>query len=246
MAQLSFNATQYSPEYGGGGGLPPGQKYKGVIVHSSLENNKQGNGGYLELEIVVIEGPLKDQTMKDRLNLLHPNAQTVAIANKQLAAYCAVIGVHMFNDTQELHNKPFMFDVGFQKGHEPSQEKPAGGYTEIKALYDMNGNKPGQAGAGPQNPQQAAPPPPQQPPAGVGATGGGAGGWGGGQPQGQPAPQQQQPQQQPAPQGGNGGGWGGGQPQQQPQQTQPQPQGNGGAGGWQQNGAGGAGGWNNR
>lgn len=216
MAQLSFNATQHTPQYGGGGGLPPGQKYKGVIVGSSLENNKNNNGGFLELEIVVIEGPLKDQTMKDRLNLLHPNPQTVQIANKQLAAYCAVVGVPMFNDTNELHNRPFMFDVGFQKGHEPSAEKPEGGYTEIKALYDMSGNRPDKAGQGPQTVQNPAPPPPPaQPPAGVQAN-------------------------------GNGGGWGGGAQVQQPQQPQaPAPQPNGGAGGWQQNNNTG-GGWNQR
>src|ERR1051325_8662841 len=88
--------------------------------------------------------------------------------------------------TEQLHNIPFLFDVGFQKGQEPSEANPNGGFTEIKALYDINGNSPDKAGSGPQQGQQGQPPamPPQNmPPQNSGPANGG-GGWPG---QGQPA-----------------------------------------------------------
>lgn len=212
MVAMAFNAQQYTPSYGGGGNnLPPG-KYKGVIVASSAENAKSGQGGFLMFTLTPIEGPLTGQKHDDRLNLHHTNPKTVEIANQQLSAYCHVLGKYQFGDTAELHNIPFCFEIGWQKNNEPTQENPNGGYTEVKAIFDVNGNAPGKAGAGPQaQPNQPAQPaqPPANPPAGVQA--GAQGGWGG-------QPQQQQPAQ--------GGGWGGQPAQVQPAQGQPA------AGGW--------------
>jgi hypothetical protein len=51
----------------------------------------------------------------DRLNLHNKSPQAVEIANKQLAAYCAVTGVFAFNATEELHNKPFVVEIGPRK-----------------------------------------------------------------------------------------------------------------------------------
>src|ERR1051326_227119 len=45
-------------------------------------------------------------------------------------------------------------DVGFQKGHEPTAEKPEGGYVELKKVYDINGNEPGKTPSQPQGQQQ--------------------------------------------------------------------------------------------
>jgi hypothetical protein len=243
MVAYSFNANQHQPAYGGGGSLPPGS-YKGVIVESSQENvekNGQVVGGYLALQITPIEGPLKGQKMTDRLNLHHTNPKTVEIANKQLSAYCHVLGKFQINDTAELHNIPFMFEVNWQKGQEPSEANPNGGYTEIKKIMDINGNEPGKSGnnnSGNVNQNQNVNIP-DQAAGGVTAQGGG---WGGQQNGGQ----QQQPdnnQQGNQNNGGqNGGGWGGAQ------------QGNqqGGNAGWgqqqpdnsgQQNGGGNGGGW---
>jgi hypothetical protein len=185
MAAINFNAAQYQPKYGGGGSLPPG-KYKGVITDSAVEPTKKGNSGMLVLEIQVIEGPLSGGKMVDRLNLFHPDAQTVEIANRQLSAYCHVLNVQVVSDTAQLHNIPFCFEVGWQKGNEPTAEKPEGGYVEIKALADINGNEPGKA-RGPAAAPAAAPPPPPAaaPPAQVQPAGNG---WGAAAPDPAPAP----------------------------------------------------------
>ncbi len=178
MVAMTFNAQQYTPQYGGGGGgLPPG-KYKGVIVDSRQENvEKNGvvTGGYLALDLTPTEGPLAGQKHTDRINLHNTNPKTVEIANKQLAAYCDILNTFQFNDTAELHNKPFLFEIGFQKGNEPTPEKPEGGYTEVKRILDLSEREPGKPR---QTAQQTQAPVaiPDAAPAGVVAAGAG---WGG-------------------------------------------------------------------
>lgn len=241
MVAYSFNSQQHTPQYGGGGGgLPAGPQgedvdYKVVIINSEQvpvkDSFQQIVGGYLAFDLACIEGPQKDVKHTDRLNLHHVKPQVVEIANKQLSAYCHVTGRFQFNDTAELHGIPFIVRVGLQKG----DEARAKGYTEVKALFDINGNEPGKAGAGPQV-QQQQPQAPMQPAGGVQPSGQGWGGQpgidsnvpvpGAEQPQGQPGggwgQSQGQPAQQP-PQGGAPAGWGQPAQQQQPAQ-QPQQQ----------------------
>jgi hypothetical protein len=207
-----FNAQQYDPTQGVGS-LPIG-KHPVVIESSEVKANKANDGGYLQLNLRIIDGPQQGTTGAYRLNLYHSNQQTVEIAHRQLSAICHVIGVFQVTDSSQLHNLPFLIEVGPQKS-DPQ-------YTEVKKVFDMNGNEPGKAGAG----APAAQPQQQQP------QGQNGGAWGGQPQQQQPAGGaawggQQQPAQQPAQQP-QGAAWGG-QPAQQPAQ---QPQG----GGWQQGG----------
>lgn len=229
----AFDAQQYDPTQGVGS-LPIG-KHPVIVESSEVKANKANDGGYLQLNLRIIDGPQQGTTGAYRLNLYHSNQQTVEIAHRQLSAICHVIGVFQVTDSSQLHNLPFLIEVGPQK-NDPQ-------YTEVKKVFDMNGNEPGKAGAG-----APAAQPQQQQPQGQpnGAWGGapqgqpqqpaGGAAWGGQQqPAQQPAQQPQggaawggQPAQNPAPQGGQPA-WGG-QPAQQPAQQQPQ------GGGWQQGG----------
>ena len=230
----AFNAQQYDPTQGVGS-LPIG-KHPVIVESSEVKANKANDGGYLQLNLRIIDGPQQGTTGAYRLNLYHSNQQTVEIAHRQLSAICHVIGVFQVTDSSQLHNLPFLIEVGPQK-NDPQ-------YTEVKKVFDMNGNEPGKAGAGAPaaQPQQQQPQGQQQQPAGGAAWGGqqqpaGGAAWGGQQqPAQQPAQQPQggaawggQPAQNPAPQGSQPA-WGG-QPAQQPAQQQPQ------GGGWQQGGA---------
>ena len=233
MAQLlqAFNAQQFDPTQGGGS-LPVG-RHPVIIESSEVKANKANDGGYLQLNLKLIDGPQTGTTGAYRLNLYHSNPQTAEIAHRQLSAICHVIGVFNVQDSGQLHNIPFIIEVGLQKGEEAAQK----GYTEVKKVFDINGNEPGKAGQGAPQAQ------PQQQPAAQGGFGqqqpaaqpqGDAPAWGGGQ------PAQQQPQGAPA---GNAPAWGQ-QPAQQPAAQQPAQQ----AGGWQQGGAAPAGGapWGQR
>ena len=256
MAQLlqAFNAQQFDPTQGGGS-LPVG-RHPVIIESSEVKANKANDGGYLQLNVKLIDGPQTGTTGAYRLNLYHSNPQTAEIAHRQLSAICHVIGVFNVQDSQQLHNIPFIVEVGLQKGEEAAQK----GYTEVKKVFDINGNEPGKAGQGApaaqpqQQPaaqggfgQQQPAQQPEQPQGGTAWGGqqqpaqqpaaqpqGNAPAWGGGQ------PAQQQPQGAPA---GNAPAWGQ-QPAQQPAAQQPAQQ----AGGWQQGGAAPAGGapWGQR
>ena len=234
MAQLlqAFNAQQFDPTQGGGS-LPVG-RHPCIIESSEVKANKANDGGYLQLNVKLIDGPQTGATGAYRLNLYHSNPQTAEIAHRQLSAICHCVGVFNVQDSQQLHNIPFIVEVGLQKGEEAAQK----GYTEVKKVFDINGNEPGKAGQGAPAAQ------PQQQPAAQGGFG-----------QQQPAQQPQQPQsgaawggqpaQQPAAQPqGDAPAWGGGQPAQQPAAQQPAQQ----AGGWQQGGGAPAGGapWGQR
>jgi hypothetical protein len=204
MVAYSFNSQQHTPQYGGASVLPAG-KYKGVVVNSftdNVEKNGVVTGGYLAFELTPIEGQFSGTKHVDRINLHNINPKVVEIANKQLSAYCHVLGKFQFNDTAELHNIPFIFEIGLQKEPNPNA------YTEVKAIFDINGNAPGKAGAGPVVNQSAPPQVPSGPPAG-GVQAQGA--WGG-------APVDNNV---PAPAGGvqAQGAWGGGAQPAQPSQT---------------------------
>ena len=231
MAQLlqALNAQQYDPTQGGGN-LPVG-RHPSMIESSEVKANKANDGGYLQLNVKLIDGPQTGTTGAYRLNLYHSNPQTAEIAHRQLSAICHCVGVFNVQDSSQLHNIPFIIEVGLQKGEEAAQK----GYTEVKKVFYINGNEPGKAGQGAPAAQ------PQQQPAAQGGFGqqqpaqqpaaqpqGNAPAWGGGQ------PAQQQPQGAPA---GNAPAWGQ-QPAQQPAAQQPAQQ----AGGWQQGGAAPAGG----
>jgi len=201
MAQLiqPFNAQQFDPTQGVGG-LPIG-RHPVVVDSSEVKANSKNDGGYLQLNLKIIDGPQAGTTGAYRLNLYHSNQQTVEIAHRQFSAVCHVVGVFNVQDSGQLHNIPFIVEVGPQK-NDPQ-------YTEVKKVFDINGNEPGKAGQG-NAPAQ---------------TQGGAqagGNWGG----------NQQPQNNQPAQNGNGPAWGGGN---QPANNQPannQPANNGGGAAW--------------
>lgn len=231
MPAFQFDSTGIDPHYGGGQPQLPVGKHPVVIVGSELKPTRNNDGGFMALTLEAIDGPAKGVQHIDRLNLHNKNPETVRIANQQLSAFCAVTGVFRFNATEELHGKPFVVDIV----PDPDERNP--NRTKIGKLMDMNGNPPGQAGAGA--------------PAGQaggfgGATGGAPANTGGGFAPGAGAPAD-------ASQGGGapagGGTWGGAGGGQQGGGAAPA----GGAGGWSQGGGnggapagGGAPGWGQR
>lgn len=184
--QGSFDATQFEPIQSAGLAPHPIGKYPARIVGTSCEQVKdKDKEGLFKVEFETPAG----RAIK-RYNLWITSPQAVEIAHKELSALCYATGVFRLNFMDEgaaLRGAQLQIEVGWQKGNEPTQEKPGGGYTEIKKVFDANGNEPGKQNAAPQ-------PQAQQ--------------WGGGQPQ-QQAPQQAAPAPASAPmQQQPGGGWG--------------------------------------
>lgn len=235
--QGSFNSNQFEPNQGGGASHPPAQKVPFTITATAIVENKAKDGGMF---VVDLTSPLGTQI--HRYNIWNKEPKAVEIAHGQLSALCRATGRYQIdwsNEGAALRGAQGLMDIGYQKGEEPTAEKPQGGYTELKRVYDLAGNDPAKPGAAQAQPQ------------------GQQGGFGG-QQQPQPQAQQNAPQPQggPTPMVNQGGGWGNQQPQQtaqqQPQVQQQQPQQNAQQGGqaWQPGGGAGAGGatppWGNR
>ncbi|AXC34303.1 hypothetical protein P7I17_gp49 [Escherichia phage Halfdan] len=200
MAQLmqAFDARNVDPTQGVGG-LPIG-KHPVIAIKSEVKPTKDNDSGYLQFDLQVIDGPNKGAVGAYRLNLYHTNPQTVEIAHKQLSALCHVTGVFQVQDSQQLHNIPFMVEVGLQK--EPNPNK----YTDVKRVFDINGNEPGHANGNGQAAQNNG-----------GQAGNNGGSWGNQQQNGGQNQQQNN--------GGNNAGWGG---QSQVANNVPMPDNNGG------------------
>lgn len=204
----NFNANQYDPNQGMAA-HPPASKVPFTITSTAIVETKDKTGAMLVVDLTSPMG-----TIVQRYNIHNANPKAVEIAYGQLSALCRAVGIYQIDGNNEcaaLRGGKGLMDVGYQKGEEPDPAFPdRKGYTELKRVYDINGNdpsKPAQAQQGQPNsgfggqPQQSAPLT-QQP----------GGSWG--QPpaqQQQPAQQQPQPQQQPNPQQGQAWQPGGGQ-----------------------------------
>jgi hypothetical protein len=216
MTQLQqmFDANQYDPTQTSGASLPVG-KHPVVIDASEIKATQDNSGGFLELTLKIIDGPQTGTTGAYRLNLYNQSQKAVEIAHRQFSALCHAVKVFQVQDSAQLHNIPFIVEVALQKGQD------ANGYTEVKKVFDINGNEPGKNNAG----QAAAAPSgfgspqgqPQQNATPQGAAGGnwnqpqqGGGNWGGNPAQGQPVQNNQQTgnagwNQNATPQGAAGG-----------------------------------------
>lgn len=113
MANLNFNANEVEPN------TPfeplPAGKYLAAITASEMKPTKKGDGSYLQLEFIVLDGDCKSRKVWDRLCINHPNALTQKIARGNLSAICRAVGVMQPGDSVELHNIPMLISVKCKK-----------------------------------------------------------------------------------------------------------------------------------
>lgn len=212
--QGSFDATQFKPNQGGDK-VPPGI-YDATIANTVISPTKDNSGGMFVVDFATPSG-----TIVHRYNMWNQSAKAVEIAHGQLSALSHATGVFRIdwtNDGAALRGARCKVVVGYQAGQEPSADNPAGGYTEIKKVLDVNGNEPGKAPASNAQPQGQQQQPLQKDQ---------SGNWGNTNPN---------PNPNAAPSGGQQWGNGG-----QPQNPNPNPNPNpAGGGAWQPGGTGAA------
>src|SRR5882724_1614065 len=177
----TFDANQFEPRQNAGG-HPVGNKFPFEITGTEVKSTKDGTGGMFVVTFTTPAGQIDY-----RYNLFNQSTKAVEIAHGQFSALCRAVGryqVDFNNDGAILRGAKGCLDVNYQKGEEPTAERPEGGYVEVKKVYDANGNEPGKAPAQAQ-PQGQNQPLQQQP---------GGSGWGNGA-----QPQQNAPAPSPAP-----------------------------------------------
>lgn len=146
----SFDATQHKPIQGGEG--HPVGKFPFKISHTEIVPTKDQSGGMFVVEFTTPAG-----SIKNRYNLWNQSPKAVEIAHGQLSALCHAVGVFrldMQNEGAALRNAQGQLEVGYQKGEEPTPDKPGGGYVEVKKVFDSAGNEPGKGPAPAPSPAQ--------------------------------------------------------------------------------------------
>lgn len=149
MANIAgFDATQVGDMQKFG--VIPAHKAMMMITSSELKPTKSTPPGQrlsLTMEIVG-EGQYKGRKMFVGLNMVNANTQAQDIAQRELGAICKAIGVLKPNDSIELHNKPFIGDIGVKpaKAAQPAGPgKPAVDARDAENV--MRGYEPAAAGA---------------------------------------------------------------------------------------------------
>ena len=108
MADLTgFDATQ-EEEMKDFSLLPEGD-YEVMITESEMKETKKGDGQFLTLTMQVNEpGELAGRFIWVNLNLDNPNEVSVKISRAELAAICRAVDVIQPDDSEDLHNIPFV------------------------------------------------------------------------------------------------------------------------------------------
>jgi hypothetical protein len=119
MVELNFDASNIEP-LGSFEPLPLGE-YTVVISSSEMKDAKTGKGQYLQLVYDVIEGEYHGRKLFDRLNIQNESAQAQEIAQRSLSSICRAVGVMHPQNSEELHDKPFVVKVGIRPAKDEYQ-----------------------------------------------------------------------------------------------------------------------------
>lgn len=125
MANFNFNAKSVQPMAPRSYDPLPNGQYEMIITKSDVKPTKAGTGHYLELEMQVISGEHSGRRHWERLNIDNPNKQAEDIAKAALAGLCLAVGVEDMEDTNELHDMPFVASIEIDR-KEPDRNRITG------------------------------------------------------------------------------------------------------------------------
>jgi len=136
MAQLdqAFDSGQHDDMQSGFDPLPK-DDYLAKIVESDVKVTAKKDGKYIKLKFKILQGEFKGRFVWTNINIVNPNPVAVEIAQKELATLCRACGKGAIQDTQELHETPFMMKLKITpaKGDYPAGNSPIGYYAAGKA-----------------------------------------------------------------------------------------------------------------
>jgi hypothetical protein len=92
----SFNANQFEPNQGGGGGHPPAQKVPFRITNTAIKENSAKDGGFFEVEFTSPMG-----SVIQRYNIWNKTPKAVEIAHGQLSALCRAVNIYQIDWSNE-------------------------------------------------------------------------------------------------------------------------------------------------
>lgn len=138
MANIAgFNAGQYGEMQNFE--AVPAQKVPMMITESEMRPTKDSTGSRLVLVASILDGQSKGRKIYIGLNLANKNKQAEDIAGRELAAICKAIGIMTPTDSVELHNKPFMGDIGVKPKKDEAKKIVAGQFENFMKGYEPMG-----------------------------------------------------------------------------------------------------------
>jgi hypothetical protein len=125
MPQFNFNAASVEPMQSRSFDPLPKGDYEMIIVKSDVKPTLAGSGHYIELEMHVIGGQHSGRRIWERLNVDNPSKTAQDIAQAALASLCHAVNVQDMNQTEQLHDIPFIAHVEIDK-KEPNRNRVMG------------------------------------------------------------------------------------------------------------------------
>ena len=111
MALIDFDFDPTTVEPSKFGLIPIGE-YIAEITESDYKTTKDGLGKFIELKMIILDGPQAGRSVKDRLNVKNNSEFAVDIAQRTLKDILDAIGhTEQFRDTSVLHNRPMKIKV---------------------------------------------------------------------------------------------------------------------------------------
>ena len=136
MAQLKQAAnTEDNNETTGFSVIPEGS-YQAHIIKSEWKTTKAGDGEYINIHLVILDGEFAGRMLFENLNMVNPNKIAEDIARKTLNSICTACKLQAVEDTDELHGIPMEVKVKVK----PAQSDwPAG--NSIASYLPADGEK---------------------------------------------------------------------------------------------------------
>jgi len=127
MVQLDNDYDAREEDAPGFNLIPERTQVKMMLIEDELKPNKNGTGENLKLVFQVVEGEYENKKIFENFVWSHKESEVaVKIARARFASFCLACGIPCPKDTQELHNVPFMGEIGISKG--------TGGYSDQNTI----------------------------------------------------------------------------------------------------------------
>jgi len=113
--------------------LFPVGEYIAEVTASDYKPTKSGNGKYIELEFIILDGEYAGRKYWDRLNVQHENKTAMDIANSSLRDLLEATGLSSqpFSKTITLHNIPVKLKIGISKRKDNGEEQNTVRYKSV-------------------------------------------------------------------------------------------------------------------
>ena len=110
MARINFNPEQTRP-FSGSTPVYPSGDYLVEISDENEHDFRSGQGRGLTFDYRILDDSYKGGIIRDNFNLWHTSEKAVGVAQSRLVSIANAVGLKTFNDTRELHHKPFVVRI---------------------------------------------------------------------------------------------------------------------------------------